>query len=185
MEFVRRDFIIPIEYKNVPQNWHIDEPRLTEAKVILQGPQQAFYLLGERSLKLSLDLSPIAEKKHEFILAKEMVNAPSNLSVTEIRPATIYIYATKLISWILPVKINTQNSLPKNLSLQRISITPARVRVLIDSRVNPEKIEIETEPIDLQKIFFTTTLDTKIVLPTGVYFPEGKSPNTRVIIRVK
>ncbi|MGA2526050.1 MAG: diadenylate cyclase [Smithellaceae bacterium] len=184
-EIVRRDFIIPLEYKNVPQNWHIDEPRLTEAKVILQGPQQAFYLLDERSLKLSLDLSPIAEKKHEFILAKDMVNAPSNLSVTEIRPTTTYIYATKLISWTLSVKIRTQNSLPKNISLQKISITPARVRVLVDSRVNPEKIEIETEPVDLQKIFFTTTLDTKIVLPAGVYFPEGKPQNTRVIIRVK
>jgi uncharacterized protein (TIGR00159 family) len=184
-EIASRDFIIPIEYKNVPQNWHIDEPRLTEAKVILQGPQQAFYLLDEHSLKLSLDLSPIAQKKHEFVLAKDMVNAPSNLSVTEIRPATTYIYATKLISWTLPVKIRTQNFLPKNISLQRISITPARVRILIDSRVNPEKIEIETEPVDLQKIFFTTTLDTKIVLPAGVYFPEGKSPNTRVIIRVK
>jgi YbbR domain-containing protein len=56
---------------------------------------------------------------------------------------------------------------------------------LVDSRVNPEKIEIETEPVDLQKIFFTTTLDTKIVLPAGVYFPEGKPQNTRVIIRVK
>ncbi len=184
-EIVRRDFIIPIEYKNVPQNWHIDEPRLTEAKVILQGPQQAFYLLDERSLKLSLDLSPIAEKKREFVLAKDMVNAPSNLSVTEIRPTITHIYATKLISWTLPVKISTQNFLPKNLSLQRISITPAKVRVLVDSRVNPEKIEIETEPVDLQKIFFTTTLDTKIVLPAGIYFPAGKSQNTRVIIRVK
>jgi YbbR domain-containing protein len=178
-------FIIPIEYKNVPQNWHIDEPRLTEAKVILQGPQQAFYLLDERSLKLSLNLSPIAEKKHEFVLAKDMVNAPSNLSVTEIRPTTTYIYATKLISWTLPVKIRTQNSLPKNISLQKISITAARVRVLVDSRVNPEKIEIETEPVDLQKIFFTRALDTKIVLPDGVYFPEGKPQNTRVIIKVK
>lgn len=184
-EILRRDFIIPIEYKNVPQNWHIDEPRLTEAKVILQGPQQAFYLLNERSLKLSLDLSPVVEKKHEFVLAKDMVNAPSNLSVTEIRPATIYIYATKLIPWTLPVKINTQNSLPKNLSLQRINITPAKVRVLVDSRVNPKKIEIETEPVDLQKIFFTTTLDTKIVLPAGVYFPEGKLQKPLVIIRVK
>ena len=62
-EIVRRDFIIPIEYKNVPQNWQIDEPQVTEAKVILQGPQQAFRLLDERSLKLSLDLSTVIRKK--------------------------------------------------------------------------------------------------------------------------
>jgi YbbR domain-containing protein len=48
-----------------------------------------------------------------------------------------------------------------------------------------EQIKIGTEPIDLQKIFYTTSLDTKIVLPAGVSFPEGKSPTARVTIRVK
>jgi YbbR domain-containing protein len=66
-----------------------------------------------------------------------------------------------------------------------MSITPSKVRVLISSHSKPEQIKIETEPIDLQKIFFTTTLDTKIVLPAGVSFPDGKSPAARVIIKVK
>ncbi|OGP91337.1 MAG: hypothetical protein A2031_04105 [Deltaproteobacteria bacterium RBG_19FT_COMBO_43_11] len=184
-EIIRRNFIIPIEYRNVPQNWRIDEPRLTEAKVILQGPQQAFYLLDERSLKLSFDLSSVSKTKQEFILSKDMVNAPSNLSITEIKPSKIYIYTTRLIAGSFPVKITTQNSLPKNLSLQRMTIYPYKVKVLYDSRINPEKIRIETEPIALQKISSTTTIDTKIVLPTGVYFPEEKPPATRVILRVK
>jgi diadenylate cyclase len=184
-EIIRRDIIVPIEYKNVPQNWHIDEPQLTEAKIIIQGPQQAFYLLDERSLKLSLDLSAVADRKHEFVLSKDMVNAPSNLTVTEIKPATVYIYASKLIAWTLPVKVKTQNYLPENFSLQRIGFTPTKVHVLVDPRINPEKIMIETEPIDLQKISFTTTIEAKIILPTGVYFPEEKEQKTHVIIRVK
>ena len=184
-EIVRRDFIIPIEYKNVPQSWQIDEPQVTEAKVILQGPQQAFRLLDERSLKLSLDLSTVIEKKHEFTLSKDMVNAPSNLPVADIIPAKIHVYASKSIIWTFPVHINTQNSLAEHLSLQRMSIYPSKVRVLIGSNIKPEQIKIETEPIDLQKIFFTTTLDTKIVLPAGVSFPDGKSPAARVIIKVK
>jgi len=69
--------------------------------------------------------------------------------------------------------------------LQRISITPSKVRVLIGSNIKPEQIKIETEPIDLQKIFFTTTLDTKILLPAGVSFPDGKSPTASVMIKVK
>ncbi len=184
-EIVRRNFIIPIEYRNVPQYWRIDEPRLTEVKVILQGPQQAFYLLDERSLKLSLDLSSISDTKQELVLSKEMVNAPSNLSITEIKPATIHIYATNLVSGTLPVKIVTVNSLPDNVSLQKMTISPPEVNVLYDSRINPARIKLKTEPIDLQKISLTTTIDTRVVLPEGVYFPEGKSPTTRVIVRVK
>ncbi|HDQ03221.1 MAG TPA: hypothetical protein ENN23_01400 [Deltaproteobacteria bacterium] len=184
-EIVRRNFIIPIEYRNVPQYWRIDEPRLTEAKVILQGPQQAFYLLDERSLKLSLDLASISDTKQEIVLSKEMVNAPSNLSITEIKPATIHIYATNLVSGTLPVTIVTMNSLPDNISLQKMTISPPEVAVLYDSRMNPDSIKLKTEPIDLQKINLTTTIDTRVVLPDGVYFPEGKAPTTRVIVRVK
>jgi YbbR domain-containing protein len=184
-EIVRRDFIIPIEYKNVPKNWQIDEPQVTEAKVILQGPDQAFRLLDERSLKLSLDLSADIEKKREFNLNKDMVNAPSNLSVADIIPPKIHVYASKSIVWTFPVNIKTQNSLEEHLSLQKISVTPSKVRVLMGSRINPEQIKIETEPIDLQKIFFTTTLDTKIVLPSGVSFPDGTSSAASVNIKVK
>ncbi|MFA5323105.1 MAG: diadenylate cyclase [Smithella sp.] len=184
-DIVRRDFIVPIEYKNIPQNWQIDEPQINETKIILQGPDQAFRLLDERSLKLSLDLSSVMDKKREFNLNADMINTPSNLAVADIVPSKIHVYASKSIPWTFSVHVNTQNSLPEKLSLQKISVTPSKVRVLIGSQVKPEEIKIETEPIDLQKIFFTTTLDVKIVLPAGVYFPDGKSQTARVVIKVK
>jgi diadenylate cyclase len=184
-ELIRRDFIIPIEYKNVPPNWKIDEPQITDAKIIFQGPAQAFQLLDERSLKLSLNLSPIAERKREFTLAKDMVNAPSNLTIAEIIPGKIRVYASKLISYTLPVNIITQNSLPGNLSLQKIVITPSTIKVLVDSHLRPDQIKIETEPIDLQKISSTTSVAVKIILPIGVSFPEGKAATGRVVIKVK
>jgi diadenylate cyclase len=184
-EIVRRDFIIPIEYKNVPRNWQIDEPQVTEAKVILQGPEQAFRLLDEHALKISMDLASVTDKKREFTLTRGLVNAPSSLTVADIVPAKIHVYASKSVPWTFPVNVNTQNSLPEYLALQKMSITPTRVRVLIGSQVRPEQIKIETEPIDLGKIFFTTTLNTKIVLPAGVSFQDGKPVTASVLIRVK
>ncbi|MBN1363283.1 MAG: diadenylate cyclase [Syntrophaceae bacterium] len=184
-DIVRRDFIVPIEYKNVPRNWQIDEPQVTETKVVLHGPEQAFRLLDEHSLKLSLDLSAVMDKKREFNLTSDMVNAPSSLRVSDILPSKIRVYASKSIPWTFPVHVNTQNSLAKNLSLQKINIAPPRVRVLISSQAKPEEIKIETEPIDLRKIFSTTKIHTKIVLPAGVSFPEGKPPSASVLIKVK
>ena len=184
-DILRRDFIIPIDYKNIPLNWKIDEPQVAEVKVILQGPAQAFQLFDERSLKLSLDLSALAEKKREFTLAKDMLNAPSSLSVTEITPARIRVYASKLLSYTLPVNAITRNSLPNDLSLQKITIAPSTIKVLIDSRLRPDQVKIETEPIDLQKISSTTSTETKVVLPVGVSFPDGKASFVQVAIKVK
>jgi len=184
-DIVRRDFLVPIEYKNVPHNWQIDEPQIMETKVILQGPDQAFRLLDERSLKLSLDLSDVINKKREFDLTANMINVPSNLRVADIVPSKIHVYSSKSILWTFPVHIRTQNSLPGKLALQRISVSPSKIRVLIGSQVKPEEINIETEPIDLQKIFFTTALDTKIVLPAGVSSIDGQVPVASVSIKVK
>jgi uncharacterized protein (TIGR00159 family) len=184
-DIVRRDFTVPIEYKNIPKNWQLNQPQATDVKVILQGPGQAFYLLDEKSLKLSLDLAPLAMKKKEFTLNKSMINAPSNLSVTEITPATIYIDAAKLVAQTLPVNIKTLNSLPDNILLQKINFNPSHLRVLVDSKLEPQHVNIETEPIDLQKIFFTTSLSARIVLPSGVYLPDGKTATVNVTIKVK
>ena len=184
-DIVRRDFNVPIEYKNIPKNWQLNQPQATDVKVILQGPGQAFYLLDEKALKLSLDLAPLAQRKNEFTLNKTMINAPSNLSVTEISPAKIYIDASKLVAMTLPVIIKTQNSLPDSVVLQKIYFNPTQFRVLADSKLQPEKISMETELIDLQKIFFTTSFAAKIVFPSGVYLPDGKTATVNVTIKVK
>ncbi len=184
-DIVRRDVIVPIEYKNIPRNWQIDETQITDAKVILKGPEQAFHLLDERSLKLSLDLSEVLDKKREFNLTADMINVPSNLTVADIIPSKIHVAASKRIPWTFPVHINTQNALAQDLSLQRISVSPSKIRVFISAQANPEQIKVETEPINLQNILSTTKIDTKIVLPIGVSLPEGQSPAAKVLVKVK
>ncbi len=185
-DILRRDFMVPVDYKNVPVNWKIEEPQIAEVKVILQGPAQAFRLLDERSLKLSMDLSGIAEKKREFTLNKDMLNVPSNISVAEIAPSRVRVYASKLLLYSLPVNISVRNSLPANLSLQKVTLNPSIIKVFIDSRVvRPEQVKIETEPIDLQQISSTTSIYKKVVLPSGVSFPENKNPYVFATIKVK
>lgn len=184
-DIVRRDFIVPIEYKNIPRNWQVDKIQETDIRVVLKGPQQAFRLFDERSLKVSLDLSEIVDRKREFDLTADLINVPSSLTVSDIIPSKITVTASERIPWTFPVHINTHNALPENLSLQKMSVTPAKVRILIGSQADPEKIKIETEPIDLRKILFTTTVDAKIVLPISASFPDDQIPTARVLIKVK
>ena len=184
-DIVRRDFIIPIEYKNIPPSWQIDEPQPTEARVIVQGPEQAFRLLNERSLRVSLDLAPIADKKREFTLMKEMINTPSNLTVADINPVKVRVYASRLVPATVAVHVVTRNVLPDDLVVQRISVRPANVRVMIHPRMKPEDIRLETEPLDLQTISSSTTKALAVAGAAGVQFPDGKTPQVLVNIRVK
>ncbi|HOE80178.1 MAG TPA: DNA integrity scanning protein DisA nucleotide-binding domain protein [Smithellaceae bacterium] len=182
---LRRDFMIPVEYKNIPQIWQIEEPRLTEAKVILQGSAQAFRLLHDKSLRLSLDLSSISETNREFSLGREMVNVPSNLTVAEISPVKVRVHATKLIWADLPVRLDTRNRLAPGLVMQKVSLDPSAVRVLIDSRMKAGEISLATEPLDLQGISGNVTTMLRLVPARGVTFPNGEPLQIRVNMSIK
>ena len=184
-DIVRRDFTVPIEYKNMPEMWRIDDPQVTEAKVVFQGPEQAFQLMDERSLKLSVDLSEIARKKREFPLMKNMVNAPSNISVTDIIPSKTRVYAFQQVPAVLQVTAVTSNSLPGHLKLQGLTVYPAKLAVMLDSRMEPGKIQLETEAIDLSGVSSSVTMEKRVTSTSGVAFVEGKPPAVRIDILVK
>jgi len=184
-DIVRRDLMIPIEYKNIPQAWQMNSPQMTEVKVIFQGPEQAFRLMDEKALRLSLDLSSITDKRREFTLTPNMINVPSNLAVTDIIPGTIRVYASKMVTATVGVHVVTRNALPDHLVLQKINVNPASLRVMIDDRFNAEDLHLPTEPVDLSKITHSQMMLVDIAPTQGVSFPDGKAPTIRLSIRVK
>ncbi len=184
-DVVRRDVVIPIEYKNIPENWQMEEPRLSEARIIFEGSEQAFRLLDEKSLRLSLDLSSLTQEKKEFALTKHMVNTPSGLAVTGINPDKVRVSALKMIPATLPVRVRTLHALPHHLALKKMITYPSSLSVLMDPKMKAEKRHLETEPIDLRGISASTAREVNVVKPSGVSFPEGKTPVVRVTIAVK
>ncbi len=182
---VRRDFFVPLEYKNMPAGWQFVAPPVKEAKITLQGPEQAFRLMNEDSLKLSLDVSALAQKNQEFSLNRNMVNTPNGLSIAEISPVKIKVFASRQIAAHLPVHVATVNRLPDHLVLQKISVKPAALRVMLDSRIKTAGLRLETEPLDLQSVTSSMTVALKVNTIPGASFPDGKSAEVRVTVRVK
>lgn len=181
---VRRDFFVPLEYKNLPAGWQLDEPQIKDIRLTLQGPEQAFRLMNEDSLKLSLDLSGLTLRKQEFPLTRDMANAPPGLSIAKISPANVKVFASQQVDAHLPVHVATVNRLPDHLVLQKISVKPAALPVKLNPRMNPGGMRLETEPVDLQNITSSVTTTLKVNAVPGASFPDGKSAQVRVIVRV-
>jgi diadenylate cyclase len=184
-ESVQRDFTVPVEYVNVSPDWVIEKPKITNVKIMLMGPPQAFQLLNPDTLKLSVDLSQIGEGWHEIALSKDMVRRPSNLTVMEISPAQIGMTASRLVQASLPIQVITEGRPPAGLSVQKISAAPPDVSVLIPGKLNQNGIRIRTEPIDLGKVTSTSTREVRLIFPAHVQFAGGKPPIAKVTIRLK
>ncbi len=181
---VSRDFVVPIEYRNLPTDWVLQEPRVTDAEVLLTGPEQAFRLLDPNTLAISVDLSNVREGEQDIVLTRDMVQMPSALSLEAIKPKTIQIRASRLLHRQVRVEVVTHGTLPEGRTLLGIDVTPPSVTVLVPEPVSDREMRVRTAAIDLGQITGTTTLTPQLILPSEVRFVGGNAPTVKVTIKV-
>lgn len=184
-ETIRRDFTVPIEYRNAPAEWVLEEPKVTAAKVMLMGHAQAFQLLHPDELKISLDLADLQPGRQEVTLTRAMVKAPANLAVSDISPEKITVITSRLISMTVPIEVLTENAPPKGVTVLKITANPAEARILIPRRLRGKRIRILTEPVDLAQLDVQRAFTLSLRYPTDIQFAGGKVPVVRVIVKTQ
>lgn len=184
-EIVQRDVIVPIEYRNLSPEWVIEEPKMTEAKIMLLGPEQAFHLFNPSSLKISLDLSRIKQGGQEVTLSRDMIRTPANISIVGIKPERIHIMAFKLIPVKVPIDVRTTGSPPSGYVLDKIEVNPSVISALVSPKYFREGMTIRTKPISLKTIDNEYVFTPECIIPPEIRFPEDKMPSVTVTIKVR
>lgn len=184
-ESIQRDFVVPIEYRKISQEWEVEENLHKEVTVTLMGPVQAFNLLDPATLKVSVDLSSLAEGKQEIPLTSDMVRIPSNLSLMRIKPERIRLSAYRLYAYNAPVHVRTTGSLQKGYTLKRVAAVPETFAVLAPNSTIKRKIPIQTEEIDLSQIRENISMDARVLLPHDVRLKSGQLPSVKVVVEVE
>ncbi|HQZ68244.1 MAG TPA: diadenylate cyclase [Planctomycetaceae bacterium] len=90
-DMVQRVFVLPIVYRNVPQDFHLPESIPTEARVTFSASERAFQFVAPSVLKVSVDLKEASTGKDVFTLTESNVRHPSSLTVYRIEPRTIQL----------------------------------------------------------------------------------------------
>ena len=90
---IQRTFVVPIEYRNVPEELAINAFAPTETRVTLSGTEPAFRLLEPATMKIALDLSDAGPGKRRVQVGqRKNLTVPANLSVYRIEHSTISLY---------------------------------------------------------------------------------------------
>ena len=182
-ESIRRDFVRPIVYRNLPPDWIIEEERPKETTVTLMGSKQAFSLMNEESLNVTLDMTGVKEGRQELPVGATNLQHPSNVTVVSINPNKIRFTAQKLIPFKAPIKVILSGSLPEGLNLGNITASPPSVQ-LKALKKDIKRIKVTTEPINIEEITKTTKVTPQLIIPPEARFAEGKSPPVEVTIEV-
>jgi diadenylate cyclase len=183
-ESVQRDYVVPIEFRNVSPDWEIEENRHREVTLTLTGPDQAFDLLDPSYLKVSVSLSNLVEGRQDVALSEDMVKIPSNLSLVRINPENIRVTANRYFPTSIPIQVRISGELPDGYALKGITAFPSSLQVMATRTFIRRKAMLGTETVDLSHINDNTTLETRILLPPDVHLKYGQSPWVRVVVRV-
>lgn len=184
-EMIRREFAVPMEYLNVPEEVCMEEPKITKANVMLMGHTQAFLLLDADNLKISVDLKNIKAGKQEIYLTGKMVKNTVSLSVASINPDRITVATSRLMPFSSRIEVLTENKPPRGIEVESISVTPAEVRILIPKRLSGKRIRIMTDPIDLSQLDIQRAFSPSIRYPNDIRFVGGKPPAVRVVVKTR
>ena len=184
-ETIRRDFAVPIEYRNLASNVIVKEPKPKDVTVTLSGTEQEFNLLKSKELKISLDASNVKDGENIFPITKDLMKNPGGFSVVNVDPNEIHLNTYRVITVSTPVEIKTKGRPSADIVIKSMKIEPRDIQVIVPSTMVKDKIFITTEPIDLKSIAQTTTVAPALVLPENVRFPEDKNPDVKVMIEIE
>jgi uncharacterized protein (TIGR00159 family) len=186
IEMVRRDFVVPVEYRNLAVDRIVEEPTEKEICVTLSGSERSFNLMSIQDLKVSLDMSGAKDGKNVFSLTKDMIKNPAGLSVVNIEPSEIRLGVHTMVRIYIPVDLQTIGETPRGITLLDIKVEPAEVPVLVPSSVRKETIYIATEPVDLREVTATRTFAQKLVIsPESIDLPDDGQSSVNVTVTVE
>ena len=183
-ESIRRDYVRPIVSRNLPADWIIEGQKPKETTVTFVGSKQAFGLLNEDSLSVTLDMTGVKEGRQELPIENNNIQYPSNVKVVGINPNKIRFVAHMLTHFEAPIDVKLSGTLPKGLILRKVTVSPASVQLKAPKK-DIKNIKITTELINLREITATTKLEPQLTVPSKAQFVEGEQPSVEVTIEVE
>jgi YbbR domain-containing protein len=181
---VQRTFVVPIEYRKLPDNMVIEDVAPTEARITLSGYERAFNLMVPSALKVSLDLSSVGEGQQQIVVEESHIKLPQNLTLFRVLPRVLSFRVHRWTRSTVDVEARIESRPPENLKLESITVSPQTIQILIWQSQKADTKRVYTEPLDLSRITKTTVLKTKLVLPQHIRPEAGQSREVQVKVNV-
>ncbi|QEG40957.1 diadenylate cyclase [Roseimaritima ulvae] len=89
---IERTFVVPIEYRNVPEQWEIEEPKPKYAEVTLSGSDPAFKLLDPTNVAVSLEIGDVnGGRVFRWNTESNLSNMVTELEIQRVVPETVTV----------------------------------------------------------------------------------------------
>ena len=176
---------VPVEFRNLPENWLITESSPSEVRLKVTGPERSFSDLDPEALRVTFDLAGVTEGYQDLAITNDLVNLPAELTLQEARPSIVILRATRAAIIERPVRVRLTGELPAPLLLGQVRVEPPLVRLLVPVDQVTRLDEVETDPVPLGGLKKTEKLPVALILPENAQFADGQVKEVQVTVEVK
>lgn len=184
-EVINRDFVLPIEYRNLSSDRVVADSKPKEITITLRGADRVFKILDPKDLKASLDMSAIADGEYKLKVSNDSIKYPTQLSLVNIEPEEVELKVHHFVTLNIPVEPRIIGRLPLDYFLKQVIVEPKTVAVKCSSLAPKETIAVSTEFIDISGLTQTTPLTSKLILSGDARFVDEKLSNVKVTVEIK
>jgi len=190
------NYIVPLEYQNLPQGLMIANEVPTSVALRISGPRALQGNLRPGDIRLAVDLTGLSAGVTSFKRLEENLNIPSGLKITRISPSYVDVKLERVRERSVPVRVVLTGEPAPGFIVKSAVANPDKVTVSGAESELKGVSEVVTEAIDLthvQESFSQTvaisyignytdlkdtkTVEVKVVLaPDPDYVPPQPEP---------
>ena len=179
-ETVQRTFDVPIAFRNVPADWVLEHDTLSEARVVLSGPEQALRRFDADDLVISLDAANPKPGVNEWVIDGDDLELPSELNLSDVEPREVRVVGRRQASLQLPVQIRTTSALTDSFALVA---NPRSVTVLVPEGSSDYPDRVFTEAVDPRQVQKAGRVRVPLVLPPQMRLRSGEKADVEVMLQ--
>lgn len=150
----KRQIVVPVEYKNLNSDKVVVSDLNKEVRVTVRGPSFLVQRVELSPPVFRVEIPKSSSSLQRIHLRKESLDIPFPLEVTEVDPNSFDVQLDNLIEKRVPIRVQLEGQLPKELTLKSVRSDPEKVQVKGGERILRRIKEIETESLRLDELDF-------------------------------
>ncbi len=143
---------IPIEYMNRTPKMQILETSINDVSLNLSGSGTLIKSIRPELVNVRLDLSKAVVGTNTFTITPENITLPPGVLLKKVTPQTVKVILDVSIEKKLPIQADWTGKLPEGLTLESVTITPGKVKIIGAKNILNNITTIYTEKIQLDNI---------------------------------
>ena len=184
-QVVEKSLSLPLEYIPPEEGLQLVGEKTEEVRVQLAGPKSEIESFTMSQPTVKVDLSSMVEGKQTILISEDNLHIPARLTFLNSDPAQIVVTLAEMVQKTVPVVPQLVGTLPPNLKIKAVKVTPNELQVLTPPPKRGDKpLTVSTTPVYLNSVLEESRIFCKIIAPPTIQPVVKPWQDVEVVIEV-